>query len=115
MTNSTDHIDHVDSSNLDLVALRDSLREVIDPEVGMNIVDLGLIYSLAVSDDDTTLVIEMTMTSPACPMSEMIVENVEAVLQNELPETMQFEVRLVWEPPWSPAMMSEEARSHYGW
>lgn len=109
MTNPTTPTD------LDLEALRDALREVIDPEVGMNIIDLGLIYSLLVSEDDSTLVIEMTMTSPACPMSEMIVENVEAVLQNELPESMQFEVRLVWEPPWSPTMMSEDARRHYGW
>ncbi len=81
----------------------------------MNIVDLGLIYHLDIAADGRSLTLEMTMTSPACPMGEMIVEDVEAVLREQLPASLQSEVRLVWEPPWSPALMSEEARKHFGW
>lgn len=103
------------SATIDLEALLHALREVIDPEVGMNIVDLGLIYRIEASDDEKTVRVEMTMTSPACPMGEMIVENVETVLHAQLPETVQAEVRLVWEPPWHPSMMSKDAREHYGW
>jgi metal-sulfur cluster biosynthetic enzyme len=103
------------AGKLDLDGLVEALRTVIDPEVGMNIVDLGLIYRIVVADDESSLEIEMTMTSPACPMSESIVEDVEIVLRNQLPEEVKREVRLVWEPPWGPAMMSPDARAHYGW
>ena len=94
-------------------ALRDLLRDVIDPEVGMNIVDLGLIYRIAMEGE--TLVVEMTMTSPACPMGEMIVAEVESVLGKHLPASMRADVRLVWSPPWTPAMMSAVAKDRFGW
>ena len=81
----------------------------------MNIVDLGLIYRIDAADNGNAVTIEMTMTSPACPMGEMIVEEVEAVLRELLPESVQADVRLVWSPPWSPVLMSEEARKHFGW
>ena len=97
----------------DAEALRNALRAVIDPEAGMNIVDLGLIYRIEVGAD--AVIVEMTMTSPACPMGEMIGAEVEAVLQDLLPDTLRPEVRLVWSPTWSPALMSEEARQHFGW
>jgi len=93
--------------------LQEALRQIIDPEVGMNIVDLGLIYRLAKTA--TGVQVDMTMTSPACPMSEGIVEEVEAVLESCLPPDATVEVQLVWEPPWSPWLMSEEAREHFGW
>ena len=99
----------------DLTALRDALRKVIDPEVGMNIVDLGLIYNIGMAVDGSSVSVEMTMTSPACPMGEMIVEDVESVLAEELPAHVEREVKLVWDPPWSPEQMSDEARKHYGW
>lgn len=95
--------------------LRQALRSVIDPEAGMNIVDLGLIYRIETAEDGQSVSVDMTMTSPACPMGEMIVEDVTAVLREQLPDSVQAEVRLVWEPPWSPALMSEDARRHYGW
>ena len=97
----------------DSESLRNALRKVIDPEVGMNIVDLGLVYRIEMTGDQ--VIVEMTMTSPACPMGEMIVEDVEAVLRERLPDSVQREVRLVWSPPWSPALMNEEARKHFGW
>lgn len=97
----------------DVDTLRDALRQVIDPEVGMNIVDLGLVYRIAAENGG--VVVEMTMTSPACPMGEMIVADVEKTLGEWLPANVTPEVRLVWSPPWNPSMMTEEARSHFGW
>lgn len=95
--------------------LLDALRRVMDPEIGMNIVDLGLIYLLDIDAENNKVTIDMTMTSPACPMSEMILDDVDVVLNEQLPETAEREVRLVWEPPWHPSMMCEEARKHFGW
>ena len=97
---------------LDETAVRDALKQVIDPEVGMNIVDLGLIYRIAVSD--AQIAIDMTMTSPACPMGQMIMDEVEAALRR-LDSARTPAVELVWSPEWSPAMMSEAAKAHFGW
>ena len=93
--------------------MRDILRQVIDPEVGRDIVSLGLVYRVAVAPG--SLVIEMTMTSPACPMGEMIVGDVHAALAKILPETIEPDIRLVWEPPWNPSMMDEATKQHFGW
>ncbi|WP_126444314.1 metal-sulfur cluster assembly factor [Sulfuricystis multivorans] len=92
-------------------ALREALREVIDPEVGINIVDLGLVYRIAF--EDGVVVVEMTMTSPACPLGEMIADEVDEALRRHLPPNTPIDVRLVWEPPWTPEKMSEAARRHF--
>ena len=99
---------------LDTEQIRAALRKVVDPEVGANIVDLGLIYRIEF-DGPAKLLIEMTMTSPACPMGEMIVDDAYAELDRVLPADCQPEIRLVWEPPWAPAMMSEKCRLSLGW
>ena len=98
---------------LDEQQVRDVLRRVIDPEVGMNIVALGLVYRVEIATGN--LLIEMTMTSPACPMGDMIVSDVHAALANVLPATIEPDIRLVWEPPWNPSMMDEAAKEHFGW
>ncbi|GMV56454.1 MAG: hypothetical protein AMXMBFR6_22590 [Betaproteobacteria bacterium] len=95
----------------DADALRDALRSVIDPEVGLNIVDLGLVYSLAI--DAGTVVVEMTMTSPACPLGDTISDEVDDVLTANTPADTPIDVRLVWDPPWTPARMTEAARRHF--
>lgn len=97
----------------DADAVRDALRQVIDPEVGINIVDLGLVYAIDIHAESVR--IEMTMTSAACPMGDMIVDDVYEVLHAVLPSMMQPDVCLVWEPPWTPAMMSDEGKLHFGW
>ena len=94
-------------------AVRDILRQVIDPEVGMNIVDLGLIYRIEPTSD--RLLIEMTMTSPACPLGGMIVDQVKAALAPALPAGCVADVRLVSEPAWQVSMMSEAGKRHFGW
>lgn len=97
----------------DDAAIRSILRQVIDPEVGMNIVDLGLVYRVDASAE--RVLIEMTMTSPACPLGEMITDEVEDLLTRALPKTCAAGVRLVWEPPWNPSMMDEATKQHFGW
>ena len=97
----------------DTEQIRDALRRVADPEVGANIVDLGLVYRIEFTGAD--LLIEMTMTSPACPMGEMIIDDAYAELDRILPDECQPEIRIVWEPPWNPQMMSEQCRLRLGW
>ena len=93
--------------------LRDVLRKVVDPEVGINIVDLGLVYDL--KQDEYGVTVVLTMTSPACPMGESIVAEVEYQLSAALPTDAAVAVNLVRSPPWSPALISGRARSTLGW
>ncbi len=86
------------------------LRSVIDPELGLNIVDLGLIYDLQVSPEGT-VEIKLTMTTPACPMSSYIKQEVARVLQRT-PGIRRGIIELVWEPPWSPYMIDPEVRRY---
>lgn len=90
-----------------------ALRNVIDPEVGVNIVDLGLIYETRRRADEVTVI--MTMTTPACPMTEMIVSDVKSMLFRFGPTIKDVHVELVWEPPWTSEMISAEAQEQMGW
>ncbi|RIX44147.1 MAG: metal-sulfur cluster assembly factor [Rhodocyclales bacterium GT-UBC] len=89
------------------------LRRVIDPEVGVNILDLGLVY--AVRSEAKTLHIELTMTSPACPMGDLILDDLRREMDRALPDDCAAEIRLVWSPPWDPSMMSPDSKAHFGW
>ena len=93
--------------------VRTVLRDVIDPEIGMNIVDLGLVYGVEISDN--RLQVDLTMTTPACPMGEMILDDVHEILAALAPADIEIDLNLVWDPPWSPDKMSEYARKHLGW
>ena len=94
---------------IDLDGVREKLKEVYDPEIGINVVDLGLIYNLE-EIEEGSLRIEMTMTTPGCPAHDNISQAVEwtAALA---PGVGMVRVDVVWDPPWSPEMMSEAARS----
>jgi metal-sulfur cluster biosynthetic enzyme len=93
--------------------VRNALRSVDDPEVGMNIVDLGLIYRIDVAPQSVH--VTMTMTTPACPMGGLIVDEVREAVGPLVPRGGDVEVELVWDPPWSPAMMSANAKQALGW
>jgi metal-sulfur cluster biosynthetic enzyme len=93
--------------------LRNALTQVIDPEVGMNIVDLGLVYDIRFAAE--CIEVDITMTTPSCPMSSMIADQVREVISTEVPDGTGITVNLVWEPPWDASMMSEHAREHFGW
>jgi metal-sulfur cluster biosynthetic enzyme len=100
-------------ATIDEDAVREALRAVLDPEAGMNIVDLGLVYGVTVSGDGVA--VQMTMTSAACPVAEMLVDEAREVLVRLLPAGTPIEVELVWDPPWTPERMSGLAREHFGW
>jgi metal-sulfur cluster biosynthetic enzyme len=87
--------------------------QVIDPEVGENIVDLGLVYAIEVAENKAK--VKFTMTSQACPMGEMILEDIHATLTQLLQNSMEYDINLVWEPAWNPDMMSAEAKQRLGW
>ena len=90
----------------------EALRQVVDPELGINIVDLGLVYGSEVRDGQVH--VAMTMTTPACPMEELLMEMVHAAILRGLPEERSVEVDLVWEPAWKPEMMSPSAKAQLG-
>jgi len=88
-----------------------ALRECYDPEIPVNLVDLGLIYDVKIIDD--WVGVKMTLTSPGCGMSGMISQNVRnRVLQ--VPGVKDADVRIVWEPAWSPSLMSADAKKKLG-
>lgn len=89
------------------------LRTVNDPEVGVNIVDLGLIYSTEIHGDTVRIV--MTMTTPACPMHSYLTEEVREAILFQDEDVEKVDVQLVWDPPWSPQMISEKGRRQLGW
>jgi metal-sulfur cluster biosynthetic enzyme len=93
-------------------AILAALKTVIDPELGINIVDLGLVYHAAHNADGID--IALTMTTPACPLGEMMTEEIKLVLRDRFPDTPDVRVELVWDPPWSPELMSLESRRQLG-
>ncbi len=96
--------------------VREELKKVIDPELFVNIVDLGLIYQVGLEDQPegkTHVKIDMTMTSPMCPAGPQLIANSKQIL-GQLPEIGQVEIKIVLDPPWTPDKMSEAARDQLG-
>lgn len=84
------------------------LRNVVDPEIGINVVDLGLIYEVEINEK--SLLVTMTLTTPGCPMHESMLQWVKNILEKN--ETkLKVEVKLVWEPAWTPSLMSADAKA----
>lgn len=90
-----------------------ALYEVMDPELGINIVDLGLIYHLDIADE--AAVVTMTMTTPACPLSAYLEAQVVEAVQAALPELRTARVVLTFDPLWDPELMSHAAKQALGW
>lgn len=89
------------------------LKTVFDPEIPVNIYDLGLIYRIELSEDSTGLSVDMTLTAPNCPAADFIVEDVRQKLE-AITGIEKVEVNLVFEPEWDKNMMSEEAKMELG-
>ena len=85
----------------------EALKDVIDPEIGVNIVDLGLVYGLQWSDADDALLINMTLTSAGCPLTEVIEEQVGDAL-NDVVDA--FRINWIWMPPWGPELITEDGK-----
>jgi metal-sulfur cluster biosynthetic enzyme len=88
---------------------RMALKAVMDPEIGINIVDLGLVYDIAKSPEEQKVVVEMTLTSMGCPLTELIHQQCTLVL-TRLPGVEHVDVNFVFSPPWSTEMISDEAQ-----
>jgi metal-sulfur cluster biosynthetic enzyme len=84
----------------------EALRDVVDPELGINVVDLGLVYDVAVTDDRTAT-IDMTLTSAACPLTDEIEDQARGALDGLVQD---FRINWVWLPPWGPEKITEEGR-----
>ncbi len=91
--------------------LLEALKEVVDPELMINIVDLGLVYDVA--QEDQTVKVQMTLTSPACPAGPQIIHNAKMALER-LEGVEQANIQLTMTPPWTPERMTDEARDQLG-
>ncbi|WP_165226942.1 metal-sulfur cluster assembly factor [Aquisphaera insulae] len=96
----------------DQEAIVTALKTVKDPELNVNVVDLGLVYSIQTRDDEVD--VEMTLTSPACPVGPEMLRNAVAAVE-KVEGVSKANVRLVMSPPWSPERMSDEARDELGY
>jgi metal-sulfur cluster biosynthetic enzyme len=101
-------------------AVREALKQVIDPELFINIIDLGLVYVVDVAPsvqesaaDKFDVKIEMTMTSPACPAGPQLISQSKSVL-SAIPEVGTVDVKVVLDPPWTPDRMTEDAKDQLG-
>jgi metal-sulfur cluster biosynthetic enzyme len=99
-------------SQLKIEDVTNALKNTVDPEIGINIVDLGLLYDIKV-DKQNDVNLRLTMTSPMCPVTSVIMADVQLRLEN-LPNVGKVALDLVWEPAWSPEMISEEYRVAMG-
>jgi len=98
-------------TQLDEPLILETLRQVVDPEIDCNIVDLGLIYGTRI--DGRKVTVKMTLTTQGCPMHESIARGVRNALLN-LEAVEAAEVEIVWDPPWSPSMMTDYGRARVG-
>lgn len=94
------------------IEIEEALRNVIDPELGLDFVELGLIYEVAV--DGPTVTVTFTLTSPGCPIGPQVSEQMKEFV-SELEGVEEVETKMVFSPPWSPELMSEDARFALGY
>jgi metal-sulfur cluster biosynthetic enzyme len=87
--------------------VEEALKDVVDPELGVNIVDLGLIYDLAWDDENDALIISMTLTSAGCPLTDVIEEQTGQALDGIVD---RYRMNWVWMPPWGPERISDDGR-----
>ncbi len=87
--------------------VEEALKDVVDPELGVNIVDLGLIYDLSWDEEHTALIISMTLTSAGCPLTDVIEEQMAEALDNIVEA---FRINWIWMPPWGPERITDDGR-----
>jgi metal-sulfur cluster biosynthetic enzyme len=95
--------------------VREALKSVYDPEIGISIIDLGLVYGVQVDDAAQNVVVDMTLTTPACPLGPLIKTQAHSVVTQRWPAVKDVDINLVWTPRWDPrTMASEEAKAELG-
>ncbi|ADT84308.1 aromatic ring hydroxylating enzyme [Thermococcus barophilus MP] len=105
-------MDKAEEVKLSKEAILEKLKEVVDPEIGIDVVNLGLIYELEIRPDNTVYV-KMTMTTPGCPLTMWLLKAVEEKIL-EIPGVKDAEIELTFDPPWSPERISEEYKKKLG-
>jgi metal-sulfur cluster biosynthetic enzyme len=100
-----EHSEQLDDQQL-LEDIEEALKDVVDPELGINVVDLGLIYGLHLEDDDS-LTIDMTLTSAACPLTDVIEDQTQTALEGLVD---RWVINWVWMPPWGMEMITDDGR-----
>jgi metal-sulfur cluster biosynthetic enzyme len=104
--NTADVTQTTGATGIDPEDVLEALRDVVDPELGINVVDLGLVYGLAIGEDGAAT-IDMTLTSAACPLTDVIEDQTGAALEGLVPG---FRINWVWMPPWGPDKITEDGR-----
>jgi metal-sulfur cluster biosynthetic enzyme len=94
------------SSNVALADIEEAMKDVVDPELGINVVDLGLVYGMHV-DESTNLVLDMTLTSAACPLTDVITDQTNSALEGLVNDVA---INWVWMPPWGPDKITPDGR-----
>lgn len=94
--------------------IMEALKNVYDPEIPVNIVDLGLIYDLNYDESNGKVYVKMTLTAPGCPMGNYILRDAEMVIR-EIEGVKDVEIEITYDPPWSPEMMSSDAKKDLGY
>jgi len=89
--------------------VREILKQVPDPEVGVNIVDLGLVYRINIDNEAKKLEVDVTLSTPGCPVGDSIIQHIQNVLESTYPD-YDVTVNLVWEPQWTPELITEEGK-----
>jgi len=95
-----------DAGGKEVEDVLEALRDVVDPELGVNVVDLGLVYGVGLGEDGTAT-IDMTLTSAACPLTDVIEDQAASALEGLVPE---FRINWVWMPPWGPDKITDDGR-----
>jgi len=112
MTHDTSDLPEVDltpeGSTVGVDDLMEALKDVVDPELGINVVDLGLIYGVSLEEDDAKIaIIDMTLTSAACPLTDVIEDQTRTALDGIVDD---FRINWVWMPPWGPDKITDDGR-----
>jgi len=97
--------------------VRTALKNVVDPEIGLDIISLGLVYNIAIQSQGKLVVIDMTLTTPACPAGPQILDQARRetlALRDVYRDLEDVQINLVWTPFWNPSMMTEDAREELG-
>jgi metal-sulfur cluster biosynthetic enzyme len=109
MTDTRDDLPDVDlsgSSTLTVDDVTEAMKDVVDPELGINVVDLGLVYDVHL-DEEKNVVLDMTLTSAACPLTDVITDQTEQALEGMVSDVS---INWVWMPPWGPDKITEDGR-----
>jgi metal-sulfur cluster biosynthetic enzyme len=112
MTHDTTDLPEIDltpeGSTVGVDDLMEALKDVVDPELGINVVDLGLIYGVSLEEDDSKIaIIDMTLTSAACPLTDVIEDQTRTALDGIVDD---FRINWVWMPPWGPDKITDDGR-----